>query len=109
MSVQPVDIQILGKTLRVNCPIEQQEALKESVFDLENRLKDLKCRTGVTKIEQLIFIVALNICHELTQEKIKVQDYISNMEKKIKLLKKIIEQISDEQKNIKDRILEKLG
>lgn len=108
MSVQPIDIQILGKTLRVNCPIEQQESLKESVFDLENRLKDLRFRTGVTKTEQLIFIVALNICHELNQEKIKIKNYINNVEKKIKLLQEITEQILNEQKKIKKIILTNL-
>lgn len=96
MSVQSIDIQILGRTLRVNCPNEQKEALKQSVFELESRLNELKDKTGVTKIEQLIFIVALNICHELSQTKNKMEKYIDNVEKKIFSLQKIIEEILHE-------------
>lgn len=103
MSVQSIDIQILGRTLRVNCPNEQQDALKESVLDLEERLKNLKNKTGVTKIEQLIFIVALNICYELSQEKNKIKNYTKNMEKKIKLLQKITQEALDEQEFVKKK------
>lgn len=105
MSAQPVDIQILGRTLRVNCPKEQQDALKSSAAELEQRLKDLKNRTGVTNTEQLIFIVALNICHELAQEKIKTQDYTDNMEQKIRVLQHTIEQALQEQARITGRTI----
>ncbi|MGP1928637.1 MAG: cell division protein ZapA [Arsenophonus sp. NC-WZS1-MAG3] len=100
MSTQPVDIQILGRTLRVNCPKEQENALKCSAAELEKRLKDLRNRTGVTNTEQLIFIVALNICHELMQEKTKTQDYTHNMEQKIRVLQHTIEQALQEQARI---------
>lgn len=71
MSAQPVDIEIFGRSLRVNCPPEQQEALNAAAADLDQRLQDLKVRTRVNNTEQLVFIAALNICHELAQEKIK--------------------------------------
>ncbi|MFP3019558.1 MAG: cell division protein ZapA [Arsenophonus sp.] len=105
MSSQPVDIQILGRTLKVNCPKEQQNALKSSAVELEKRLKDLKNLTGVTNTEQLIFIVALNICHELTQEKIKIQDYTDNMQQKIRILQHTIEQALQEQERITKRTI----
>ncbi|MGP1924375.1 MAG: cell division protein ZapA [Arsenophonus sp. NEOnobi-MAG3] len=100
MTTHPIDIQILGRTLRVNCPKEQQNALKSSAAELEQRLKDLKNRTGVTNTEQLIFIVALNICHELAQEKNKTQDYTDNMEQKIRVLQHTIEEALQEQARI---------
>lgn len=71
MSAQPVDLQIFGRSLRVNCPPEQQDALNLAAEDLNQRLQDLKVRTRVTNTEQLVFIAALNICHELAQEKSK--------------------------------------
>lgn len=104
MHSQPIDIQILGYTLRVSCPSSQEKNLKKSVFELEKRLKDLKTKTGVSKIENLVFIVALNMCHEFSQERIKIQDYIQNMEKKIISLKETIDQILAEQKNVKSCI-----
>lgn len=103
MSAQPVDIQIFGRTLRVNCPPEQQEALKQAADDLNQRLQDLKDRTRVTNTEQLVFIAALNICHELAQERVKTRDYAANMEQRIRLLQQTIEQALVEQGRITDR------
>ncbi|OCA56117.1 cell division protein ZapA [Photorhabdus namnaonensis] len=100
MSAQPVDIQIFGRSLRVNCPSEQKEALLAAAVELEQRLEDLKERTRVTNTEQLIFIVALNICHELAQEKVKTRDYAYNMEQKIKMLQQTIEHALVEQGRI---------
>ena len=103
MSAQPVDIQIFGRSLRVNCPPEQQDALNLAAEDLNQRLQDLKVRTRVTNTEQLVFIAALNICHELAQEKVKTRDYAANMEQRIRMLQQTIEQALVEQGRITDR------
>ena len=103
MSAQPVDIHIFGRSLRVNCPPEQKEALLSAAEDLDQRLQDLKHRTRVTNTEQLVFIAALNICHELAQEKNKTRDYASNMEQRIRVLQQTIEQALVEQGRISDR------
>ncbi|KLN97600.1 cell division protein ZapA [Moellerella wisconsensis] len=103
MSAQPVDLQIFGRSMRVNCPPEQQEALLLAADELEQRLQDLKNRSGVTNTEQLVFIVALNVCHELAQEKTKTRDYAYNMEEKIKMLQQTIEQALHDQVRITER------
>ena len=103
MSAQPVDIQIFGRSLRVNCPPEQQEALNMAAEDLNQRLQDLKVRTRVTNTEQLVFIAALNVCHELAQERLKTRDYASNMEQRIRMLQQTIEQALLEQGKISGR------
>ena len=92
MSAQPVDLQIFGRSLRVNCPPEQRDALNQAADDLNQRLQDLKERTRVTNTEQLVFIAALNISYELTQEKAKTRDYAASMEQRIKMLQQTIEQ-----------------
>ena len=103
MSAQPVDIQIFGRSVRVNCPPEQQEALNMAAEDLNQRLQDLKVRTRVTNTEQLVFIAALNVCHELAQERLKTRDYASNMEQRIRMLQQTIEQALLEQGKISER------
>lgn len=103
MSAQPVDIQIFGRSLRVNCPEQQQDALKTAAEDLNQRLQELKVRTRVTNTEQLVFIAALNICHELIQEKLKASDYVVNMEQRIRMLQQTIEQALLEQSRISER------
>jgi cell division protein ZapA len=96
MSAQPVDIQIFG-------PPEQQDALNMAAEDLNQRLQDLKVRTRVTNTEQLVFIAALNVCHELAQERLKTRDYASNMEQRIRMLQETIEQALLEQGRISER------
>jgi cell division protein ZapA len=103
MSAQPVDLQIFGRSLRVNCPTEQQDALNSAAEDLNQRLQDLKVRTRVTNTEQLVFIAALNVCHELAQEKVKTRDYAANMEQRIRMLQQTIEQALVEQGRISER------
>ncbi|WP_092875653.1 cell division protein ZapA [Izhakiella capsodis] len=103
MSAQPVDIQIFGRSLRVNCPPEQQDALNAAAEDLNQRLQDLKVRTRVTNTEQLVFIAALNLCYELAQEKDKTRDYAANMEQRIRMLQQTIEQALVEQGHITHR------
>ncbi|MFC0226350.1 cell division protein ZapA [Serratia aquatilis] len=103
MSAQPVDIQIFGRSLRVNCPPEQQDALNMAADDLNQRLQDLKVRTRVTNTEQLVFIAALNVCHELAQERLKTRDYAANMEQRIRMLQQTIEQALLEQGRISER------
>jgi cell division protein ZapA len=103
MSAQPVDIQNFGRSLRVNCPPEQQDALNMAADDLNQRLQDLKVRTRVSNTEQLVFIAALNVCHELAQERLKTRDYASNMEQRIRMLQQTIEQALLEQGRISER------
>lgn len=92
MFAQPVDIQIFGRSLRVNCPPDQQQALKQAAADLEQRLNELKTRSKVSSTEQLVFIAALNVCYELTQEKQKTHDYAENIDQRVRLLQQTIEQ-----------------
>ncbi|CAD6508779.1 cell division protein ZapA [Candidatus Profftia tarda] len=92
MSAQPVDLHIFGRSLKVNCPAEQEEALYEAAEDLNKRLHNLKSRTRVTNTEQLVFISALNLSRELAEERDRTIDYTLNMEQRIRILQKTIEE-----------------
>ncbi|UDG80768.1 Cell division protein ZapA [Candidatus Hartigia pinicola] len=106
MSTQHINIQIFGRSLSVNCPIEQKESLLVSAQALEQRLQNLKDKSGVVNTEQLIFIATLNLCQELIQEKIKIRNYAYNMEKKIKILQLSLEKtLQDQVKIIKRQII----
>lgn len=54
-------------------------------------------------MEQLVFIAALNVCHELAQERLKTRDYAANMEQRIRLLQQTIKQALVEQGRITER------
>ncbi|ELA7289006.1 cell division protein ZapA [Vibrio parahaemolyticus] len=65
MSNQAIDVEILGKVTRVNCPAGQEESLVAAAKDLDRRLKEMSERTKVTNEIQLLTFAALNICYEL--------------------------------------------
>lgn len=65
MSNQAVDVEILGKVTRVNCPAGQEDSLINAALDLDQRLKEMADRTKVTNELKLLTIAALNICYEL--------------------------------------------
>ncbi|KDM92646.1 cell division protein ZapA [Photobacterium galatheae] len=69
MSSQAVEIEILGRTLKVNCPEGQEAALRAAAADFDNRLQELSQRTKISNPEQLLMFTGLNICSELHKER----------------------------------------
>ncbi|NLS12857.1 cell division protein ZapA [Vibrio sp. SM6] len=68
MSNQAVDVEILGKMTRVNCPAGQESSLLVAAEDLNRRLKEMAERTKVTNEVQLLTFAALNVCYELNNQ-----------------------------------------
>ncbi|MDW6002937.1 cell division protein ZapA [Vibrio mangrovi] len=68
MSNQAVDVEILGKVTRVNCPAGQEDSLVQAAKELDDRLKEMAERTKVTNEVKLLTIAALNICYELQNQ-----------------------------------------
>ena len=64
MSSQAVEIEILGRTIKVNCPVGQETALRAAAADFDNRLNELSQRTKISNPEQLLMFTGLNICSE---------------------------------------------
>ncbi|GAD78578.1 cell division protein ZapA [Vibrio ezurae] len=68
MSSQAVEVEILGKITRVNCPVGKEDALRQAALNLDQRIKDMADKTKVANTEKLITIAALNICYELLEQ-----------------------------------------
>ncbi len=66
-----IEIHILGQSIKLYCPVEQQEALLESALLLEGRVARLKEQSKIIQLEKVLAIVALNLQFELDQEKVK--------------------------------------
>jgi cell division protein ZapA len=69
MSTQAIEVEILGKITRVNCPTGQEQSLIKAAKDLDERLKVMADRTKVNNELKLLTIAALNICYELQSYK----------------------------------------
>ncbi|EKO3557368.1 cell division protein ZapA [Vibrio metschnikovii] len=86
MSNQAVDVEILGKTTRVNCPSGQEASLIRAAQDLDQRLKDMAERTKVTNEVKLLTIAALNICYELQTERQKQNEQQQQISERVEEL-----------------------
>ncbi len=60
-----MEVEILGKFTRVNCPAGQEAALQAAADELNQRLNLMTERTKVHNVEQLLTIAALNACYEV--------------------------------------------
>ncbi len=102
MSSSAIEITLLGRTYSIACPVGQEAALRAVAQDLENRLSTLKARTNNISREEIAIMAALNIGHELYEEKKKNQEYISQVDGKIHLLQSTLEQALVERSQKKD-------
>ncbi|MFQ1017801.1 cell division protein ZapA [Gilliamella sp. Occ3-1] len=75
METQAVTIQIFGRTLKFNCPVDEVDALNSAAKDLDARLTNLREKSPQIGSDQLIMTAALNISYELTKEKEKSNEF----------------------------------
>ncbi|MCB1938169.1 MAG: cell division protein ZapA [Rhodocyclaceae bacterium] len=66
MTVETLDINLLGKEYRVGCQPEERAGLESAVRFLEDKLLDLGNKTQASG-EKLAIMTALNIAHEFLQ------------------------------------------
>jgi cell division protein ZapA len=92
MSTQAVDVEILGKLTRVNCPAGQEASLIKAAKDLDQRLLEMAERTKVNNELKLMTIMALNISYELQTLKGEKEINQSQFVDKIEQLTESLEQ-----------------
>ncbi|HCH03190.1 MAG TPA: cell division protein ZapA [Vibrio sp.] len=85
-----MEVEILGKLTRVNCPPGQEEALHTAANELNRRLNQMTERTKVHNIEQLLIIAALNACYEVQELKDELSDS-QQMAQRIEQLSKALD------------------
>ena len=80
-STKSIEISVLGQLLRLNCPEEQHDALRSAARELDQRVSEMKERTGILQVDKVLSIVALNLSFELMQEQKKthlIEDVLTN-------------------------------
>ena len=48
MTTQAIQIEIMGRTLRVNCPLGQEQALQNAASEFDSRIQQLSERTKMS-------------------------------------------------------------
>ncbi|GAA4895128.1 cell division protein ZapA [Ferrimonas pelagia] len=96
MSKDTTDIHVLGKSFTVACPPQQTQQLQRVADELNQRMEQLKSRTGLGNLEQLAVMAALNLTHELMQSQQQQSEDQRQMQQRINLLQNTIEQALSE-------------
>jgi cell division protein ZapA len=92
MSNQAVEIEILGKITRVNCPAGKEDSLRKAAEDLDQRIKGMAEKTKVANTEKLITIAALNVCYELLEQQAEIKSQ-QNIEQRLANLDDALEKV----------------
>lgn len=69
MSSQTVDVVIFDKTYRIESPTEEQETLKQAAKYLDEKMKEIRQAARGLESERVAVLAALNICHEMFENK----------------------------------------
>lgn len=69
MSQAPVNVHILEREYQVMCNEEEREALIVSAQALNARMRDIRSTGRVVGSERIAVMTALNLIHELMQQK----------------------------------------
>lgn len=66
---KPVQVRILEKDYMVACPEEQRDALRESAHYLDRKMRQIRESGKVIGLDRVAVMAALNITHEMLQER----------------------------------------
>ena len=60
-----MDVTIMGREFRVNCPDEERDELLQAVTYLDGKMREIRDSGKVVGSERVAIMAALNITHEL--------------------------------------------
>lgn len=87
----PVSVTILEKEYRVGCPPEQRSALQASANLLDTRMREIREAGRVVGADRIAVMAALNLTHELLQNRDLKDNLSHSLTQRIKMLQDRIE------------------
>ncbi|MCB1786583.1 MAG: cell division protein ZapA [Chromatiaceae bacterium] len=88
---QPVAVSILGKEYRIACEPGTEDELISAARFLDTRMREVRGTGKVIGTDRIAVMVALNLAHELLQEKSEQDSAASSSNKRIRALRERIE------------------
>lgn len=82
---------ILGKEFVVGCRPEEREALHESARLLDRKMREIKDSGKVIGSERIAVMAALNIAHELLEERNRDNGYTRELNERLRAIQDKIE------------------
>ncbi len=81
-----VEVTILGKEYRVNCPPSEQDALIKSARYLDQTMREIKGRGTVHGLEKIAVMAALNMAHDLLIQTSMIEESRTGAEQQLREL-----------------------
>ena len=88
---KPTTIKILDKEFLISCPEEERDGLIASAEYLNTKMREIRDSGKVIGLDRIAVMAALNLAHELLENKNRKQDYYQNMSTRIRSLQEKIE------------------
>lgn len=86
-----VPVRILDKEYTIACPAEEREGLLESARILNDKMRDIRNSGKVIGSERIAVLAALNITHELLQQRHNGSGYTDDLSRRLRRLQERIE------------------
>ncbi len=83
---KPMRVHILDKEYLVACPDDEREALFASAEFLTTKMKEIRDSGKIVGADRIAVMAALNMAHELLDNKTVKNDYQHNVSKRIRAL-----------------------
>jgi cell division protein ZapA len=94
----PVTVKILDKEYRIACPKEEQNSLLASADLLNQQMTELRDSGKVMGADRIAVMAALNLTHELLQNRNEMQGSDKTTTKRLEsMLKRVEEALQDSQ------------
>ena len=89
-SVEKCQVQILDRSYCITCKIGESEKLLNAAQTINDKIQELRLKTRGFNNEQLAVLAALDLCHDLNNEKLKYQKFSDKVELRMKELMELI-------------------
>lgn len=90
-----IEVMILDKPYRINCPESEQESLRKSAQYLDRKMRDIRAAGKVLGLERIAVISALNISHELLSSTRQSSDQHAQQTELLKMISKVEHVLAD--------------
>lgn len=97
---ETLSVRILDQEFSVACPEGEREYLQQSALYLDRKMRELAAASKLVQRDRIAVIAALNIAHELLQERGQRDKYVSGMNKRIRHLQDRIDHALDKNQQL---------
>ena len=90
-NIVPVTIRLLDQEYQVACPEPERDSLLSSAYFLDEKMQEIQQTGRVVGTDRIAVMAALNLAHELLEDKTKREEYAKSMNTRIRSLQEKID------------------